>query len=147
MQLPDGVEFSVGTGLSDSERENPPAAGSIITFRYQELSDGGVPRFPSYVRVRQAARAASASSVSVNKEPSNPKAKPVVGSARRYEYVDGGSSKFWETELRGSELITRFGRLGTDGQEKIKALPDAATAAKEQAKLIKEKLRKGYQEV
>ena len=147
VQLPDGVEFSVGTGLSDSERENPPAAGSIITFRYQELSNGGVPRFPSYVRVRQAARAASASSVSVNKEASNPKAKPIVGSARRYEYVDGGSSKFWETELRGSELITRFGRLGTNGQEKIKAFPDAAAAAKEQAKLIKEKHRKGYQEV
>nr|WP_254054014.1 hypothetical protein [Singulisphaera sp. GP187] len=26
--------------------------GATITFRYQELSDGGVPRFPSYVRVR-----------------------------------------------------------------------------------------------
>ncbi len=30
----------------------PPALGSIITFRYQELSDDGVPRFPSYVGVR-----------------------------------------------------------------------------------------------
>ena len=30
----------------------PPPLGSIITFRYQELSDGGVPRFPTYVGVR-----------------------------------------------------------------------------------------------
>ncbi len=51
VQLPDGTEFSVGTGFSDAERMNPPSAGSVITFRYQELSDGGVPRFPSFVRV------------------------------------------------------------------------------------------------
>jgi DNA ligase-1 len=34
----------------------PPPVGSIITFRYQELSDGGVPRFPSYVGVRHDVR-------------------------------------------------------------------------------------------
>jgi DNA ligase-1 len=51
--LPDGTEFSVGTGFSDAERENPPAIGSSITFRYQELSDGGVPRFPSYPGLRK----------------------------------------------------------------------------------------------
>lgn len=53
VQLPDRTEFSVGTGLSDAERESPPAVGSLVTFRYQELSDGGVPRFPSYVGIRQ----------------------------------------------------------------------------------------------
>jgi DNA ligase-1 len=50
--LPDGTRFSVGTGLSDAERESPPPIGSVITFRYQELSTDGVPRFPSYVGVR-----------------------------------------------------------------------------------------------
>ncbi len=49
--LPDGTSFSVGTGFSDAQRENPPASGHTITFRYQELSDGGVPRFPSFVRL------------------------------------------------------------------------------------------------
>jgi hypothetical protein len=38
--------------LSDKERENPPKIGSVITFRYQELSDMGIPRFPTYVGVR-----------------------------------------------------------------------------------------------
>jgi DNA ligase-1 len=47
-----GTRFSIGTGLSDAERRDPPAIGSVVTFRYQELSDGGVPRFPSYVGVR-----------------------------------------------------------------------------------------------
>jgi len=37
---------------SDRERDNPPAIGATVTFRYQELSDGGVPRFPSWVGVR-----------------------------------------------------------------------------------------------
>ena len=50
--LPDGTEFAVGTGFSDAQREQPPAVGSTITFRYQELTDRGVPRFPSFVRVR-----------------------------------------------------------------------------------------------
>jgi DNA ligase-1 len=51
-EMPDGTQFAVGTGLSDAERNSPPPIGSIITYRYQELSDGGVPRFPSYVGVR-----------------------------------------------------------------------------------------------
>ena len=51
-QLPGGVTFNAGTGFSDHERENPPAIGAVITFRYQELSDDGVPRFPSYVGER-----------------------------------------------------------------------------------------------
>lgn len=52
VELRDGTRFAVGTGLSDAERKSPPPIGAIITFRYQELSDGGVPRFPSYVGVR-----------------------------------------------------------------------------------------------
>ena len=67
--------------------------------------------------------------------------------ARLFESEDSDSSKFWDTELRGAELVVRFGRLGTDGQEKIKAFPDAAVAATEQANLIEEKLGKGYKEV
>jgi DNA ligase 1 len=60
VELPNGTRFSVGTGFSDAERGSPPPVGSLITFRYQELSEGGVPRFPSYVGVHtEAATAAS----------------------------------------------------------------------------------------
>jgi DNA ligase-1 len=51
--MPSGQRFSVGTGFSDAERHNPPAVGSVITFRYQELTDGGVPRFPVYISIRR----------------------------------------------------------------------------------------------
>nr|WP_044240733.1 DNA ligase [Chondromyces apiculatus] len=52
VELPDGTRFSIGTGFSDKERQSPPPPGAIVTFRYQELTDAGVPRFPSYVAVR-----------------------------------------------------------------------------------------------
>jgi DNA ligase-1 len=52
VELKDGTRFSIGTGFSDAEREAPPDIGAIVTFRYQELSNAGVPRFPSYVGVR-----------------------------------------------------------------------------------------------
>src|SRR5258708_7394983 len=51
VELSDGTTFAVGTGFSDAERERPPAVGSVITFRYQELSEAGVPRFPSFVGI------------------------------------------------------------------------------------------------
>ncbi|MBL9091618.1 MAG: DNA ligase [Planctomycetaceae bacterium] len=56
-ELPGGVRFAVGSGLTDAERERPPAIGSIITFRYQELTERGLPRFPTYLRNRSDALA------------------------------------------------------------------------------------------
>jgi DNA ligase 1 len=44
--------FNIGTGFTDSERENPPPVGSTVTYQYQELTNGGIPRFPTYLRVR-----------------------------------------------------------------------------------------------
>ncbi|MEO8700924.1 MAG: DNA ligase [Kofleriaceae bacterium] len=52
VELHGGIRFNVGTGFTDAEREDPPAIGTVITFRYQELSDDGVPRFPSWVGER-----------------------------------------------------------------------------------------------
>jgi DNA ligase-1 len=52
VELPGGKRFSIGTGMSDAERAAPPKIGAVVTFRYQELSDDGVPRFPSFVGER-----------------------------------------------------------------------------------------------
>ena len=46
-------EFKVGSGFTDAERNRPPKIGSIITFHYQELTKNGVPRFPTFKRVRE----------------------------------------------------------------------------------------------
>ena len=51
-ELPNGTRFSVGTGLSDRDRDHPVRVGTQITVRYQELTPAGVPRFPSFIAVR-----------------------------------------------------------------------------------------------
>lgn len=48
-KMESGKTFSVGTGLSDKQRQKPPKIGAIITYRFQELTRDGVPRFPSYI--------------------------------------------------------------------------------------------------
>jgi DNA ligase-1 len=44
-EMESGKKFNVGTGLSDKQRRNPPKIGAIITYRFQELTRDGVPRF------------------------------------------------------------------------------------------------------
>ena len=46
-----GVEFELGTGLSENLRLHPPAPGQLVTYRFQGLTAQGVPRFASLWRV------------------------------------------------------------------------------------------------
>jgi DNA ligase 1 len=151
VKLPNGILFSVGTGLSDLERGNPPAIGSVITFRYQELSEGGVPRFPSYVGVRIDAPKPAVPLPQPMPLPVMTAAKQMEaaipsGAARYFEFVDEKSSKFWEVSQRGNEMTTRWGKIGTAGQSKTKPFSDEATATKAVAKLVEEKTADGYVE-
>jgi DNA ligase len=64
--LPSGVQFKIGTGFTDQQRNNwwleytqmtaegKPIKdkGYIVEFTYQELTNDGVPRFPAFQRVR-----------------------------------------------------------------------------------------------
>lgn len=52
VELADGRRFRIGTGFTDADRGNPPAIGSMITFRYRGLTATGLPRFASFLRVR-----------------------------------------------------------------------------------------------
>lgn len=66
---------------------------------------------------------------------------------RRYELVEGSSSKFWEIQLSGSSFSVRFGRIGTNGQTQLKSFDSEDKAKKEYDKLVAEKTKKGYSEV
>lgn len=66
---------------------------------------------------------------------------------RRFEMVEGTASKFWEVSVSDSELVVNFGRIGTAGQTKTKEFDDRAGANAEREKLIREKTKKGYEEV
>lgn len=48
----DGREFSIGAGLTDAHRDTPPPVGTVITYRHRGLTAKGLPRFPSFLRVR-----------------------------------------------------------------------------------------------
>ncbi len=52
-QMPNGTLFKIGTGLSNKIRQNPPSIGEKITFKYQNLTKYGKPRFPVFMRVRE----------------------------------------------------------------------------------------------
>lgn len=53
VRTPEGREFLLGTGLSDAQRREPPAIGTIVTYRYRDLTGKGLPRFASFLRVRE----------------------------------------------------------------------------------------------
>jgi DNA ligase-1 len=49
----DGKEFLIGTGFTDKVRKNPPPVGTTVTYTYRGLTKTGLPRFASYLRVRE----------------------------------------------------------------------------------------------
>lgn len=53
-----GVIFNIGSGFNDEQRKEiwdnkDKYLGKLVTFRYQELSSYGVPRFPTFKWVRE----------------------------------------------------------------------------------------------
>ncbi|MFJ7199363.1 MULTISPECIES: WGR and DUF4132 domain-containing protein [unclassified Streptomyces] len=66
---------------------------------------------------------------------------------RRWEYVEGTASKFWETEAEGAVVTVRYGRCGSDGRTQTKEHASAEAAAAQVVRTIAEKEKKGYREV
>ena len=52
VEMPDGKRFKLGSGFSDAERENPPAIGAWVSYRYNGTNPSGLPRFARFLRVR-----------------------------------------------------------------------------------------------
>ena len=48
-----GKIFQIGTGFNDATRKNPPPVGTTITYTYRGLTKTGLPRFASYLRIRE----------------------------------------------------------------------------------------------
>jgi DNA ligase-1 len=47
----DGITFKIGSGFTDAQRRSPPKIGSTVTYKYQEKTESGKPRFPTFLRV------------------------------------------------------------------------------------------------
>lgn len=52
VETAEGVRFSLGTGFTDAQRDQPPPVGAWVTYRFRGLHGSGVPRFASFVRER-----------------------------------------------------------------------------------------------
>lgn len=53
LETPEGKRFALGTGFTDAQRESPPALGSFVTYRYRDRTASGLPKFASFLRVRE----------------------------------------------------------------------------------------------
>jgi DNA ligase-1 len=53
VELPGGVQFRIGSGFSDAQREYPPPIGEVVTFKHYGFYPSGIPKFPSFLRVRK----------------------------------------------------------------------------------------------
>jgi DNA ligase-1 len=47
------IRFRIGTGFSVEERKEPPAIGAVITYKYFGFTKSGLPKFPSFLRIRR----------------------------------------------------------------------------------------------
>ena len=166
VELADGTRFNVGTGFSDAEREDPPRVGSVITFRYQELSNDGVPRFPSYVGERIDVNTPAAISKSTARPPAaaaiaaRPAATPAktpttmtattattattTAGGFKVSLVHEGENKWWEIEVKGTAHYTRFGKVGSPGQTRVSDLGSATAAQSDADNRAQQKRREGY---
>lgn len=53
VQTESGLRLKLGTGFTDAQRANPPPVGTWVTYRYRGTTDKGIPRFASFLRVRE----------------------------------------------------------------------------------------------
>ena len=151
VRMPNGTQFAVGTGFTDKQREAPPAVGATITYRYQELTDGGVPRFPSFVRERTdtakpVAVVAPPPPLSAPAAVAVPIAPASPGGKRTFECTEDGAAKFWAVWVSGNDMTTHWGKIGAAGSQKTKTFATPDKAQQEADKLIAEKVGKGYVE-
>lgn len=49
----EGLQFRIGSGFSDLQRQTPPAIGTLITYTYHNKTDQGIPKFASFLRIRK----------------------------------------------------------------------------------------------
>ncbi|WP_052297651.1 WGR and DUF4132 domain-containing protein [Leadbettera azotonutricia] len=118
--------------------QSAPAAAAVSAPKPAAASKSAAP----------AASAPAAKPASVASAPSAvPAATPASGVIHRsFIFEDGKSGKFWTVKVKGSNLITIYGRVGSDGEKTEKDFNSDGACIQEAEKLIAEKTKKGYVE-
>lgn len=53
VEMPEGLQFRIGSGFTDVQRSSPPPLGSVITYTYHGKTNKGIPKFASFLRIRK----------------------------------------------------------------------------------------------
>lgn len=53
LETPEGLRFALGSGFTQAQREAPPPVGSMVTYRFHDRTEKGLPKFASFLRVRE----------------------------------------------------------------------------------------------
>jgi predicted DNA-binding WGR domain protein len=114
-----------------------------LTERGLEIGDPP-PKEAARKATKAAVKAANPKKTPAEKTPA--KTTAAKKGARRFELVEGTSSKFWEIELGARKVLTRYGRIGSVGQTTEKSFATSEEAQREHDRLIAEKTKKGYSE-
>ncbi|CAF1083579.1 unnamed protein product [Adineta steineri] len=118
-ELPNGKRFDVGSGLTMDQRRKPPKIGSVITFKFQELSNNGHPRFPTFLRVRTDLTWNDVLEAAKTKKPVSTIQK-IVPSGKRF---DVGSGLTMDQRRKppkiGSVITFKFQELSNNGHPRF----------------------------
>ena len=52
VRMDNGKTFYIGSGFTRQQRKIPPPIGSLVTYRYQDFTQAGIPRFAIFMRQR-----------------------------------------------------------------------------------------------
>jgi len=52
VETSDNIRFRLGTGFTDQQRRDPPPIGSLVTYKDYGRTVNGLPRFASFLRIR-----------------------------------------------------------------------------------------------
>jgi predicted DNA-binding WGR domain protein len=144
----DNVELEEETGALEESVTVEPAAtvpAQATETRTVPEPDLPAPRVPASASSSSPRRPVSPT-IPTPPAAASSAVSPGAGAARYFEFIGGGSSKFWEVTVSGNTFTVRYGRIGVAGQTQSKTFPDETRARREAEKLITEKLKKGYVE-
>jgi DNA ligase-1 len=162
VEMDNGIRFNVGTGFTDKERESPPPIGSLITYRYQELTPDGVPRFPTYVgpAIDKAAPTSASSAplpATSSATPPSPKPSPksvpapaaspsssgfLPTSAMPWRFAKDGV--VWIIDVQGPVHTVRRGPLDAPGSPTERRFDTPAAAFADALRRIADQLEAGF---
>jgi len=129
-----------------AQKEHDKLVASKVKKGYKQVGAGKAA--PKKEPAKKATKAKAKKATKAKEPPAPAPAEVEVEEGwLRHELVEGTSSKFWEIKLEGKAVLTRYGRIGSEGKVTQKGFGNAIAAQKEHDKLVASKVKKGYRRV